>query len=293
VVLSPDGRTAASVGMLGKSITLWERATGKQRAELAGHAEMVFDVALSPDGRTLASGSMDGTVRLWDLPSGKEVGRFEGHRGWVLAVAFAPDGKTLVSGGADTTALIWDVAGRRAAPPARAADLTPKELESLWADLAGDAGKAYPAMGSLAAAPKQAVSFLKEHLGPAVAPPEAQLARLIGDLDSNDFATRQKATEELERLGDLATAALRKALDGSPSAELRRRAEKLLDAAENGPSAGEPLRALRAVELLEYVGTPEAGQLLDALSKGVPEARQTRDAKASLQRLAKRAPATP
>src|SRR5262249_31933998 len=84
--LSPDGRTWVSTVMLGKPISRGEMATGGQRAELAGHTEMVFGVAFSPDGRLLASAGMDRTVRLWGLPGGKEVARLEGHRGWVLSV---------------------------------------------------------------------------------------------------------------------------------------------------------------------------------------------------------------
>src|SRR5262249_47506475 len=95
---SPDGRTVAS------GTTLRETATGGQRVRLTGHTQEVCAVGFTADGRTLASGSMDGTVRLWDLPSGKEVGRFGEEvprfagRGWVLAVAFSPDGRTLAAG---------------------------------------------------------------------------------------------------------------------------------------------------------------------------------------------------
>jgi RNA polymerase sigma factor (sigma-70 family) len=106
VTVAPDGRTVAEPGW---PVRLVETATGRTRAELSGPKGYAYTAAFAPDGRTLAAGYTDGTVRLWDLPSGKEIGRLEGHRGSVRAVVFAPDGRALVSGGADGTARIWDV----------------------------------------------------------------------------------------------------------------------------------------------------------------------------------------
>jgi WD40 repeat protein len=64
---------------------------------------------LSPDGKTLASGSSDKTVRLWDIRTGKCLKILQGHTYWIRSVAFSPDGKTLASGNRDSTIKLWDV----------------------------------------------------------------------------------------------------------------------------------------------------------------------------------------
>src|SRR5262249_56963704 len=111
-----------------------------------------------PDGRTVASGSYDRTVRLWEAATGKEVRRFPGHAEYVKAVAFSPDGTALASGGLDAAILLWDVTGRRAGrgpTPAPA-------LNALWEDLAGaDAARAPRAVWELAARPGDALPLLQ------------------------------------------------------------------------------------------------------------------------------------
>ena len=216
--------------------------------------------------------------------------RFEGHQDEVTSVAFSPDGTPLVTGSNDSTALVWDVlpilekAGKQPAT-----ELAAAEVESHWAALAGeDAGKAFAAIRALATAPKQALPFLKDHLKPAAVPDAGQVAKWVAALDSEEFVARQKAAEQLRQLGATAVPACRKALKHSPSAEMRQRLEELLARVESRDLTAEELRCVRAAEALEWIGTPEARRLLEAVAQGLPEAAATQEAKASLDRLGKR-----
>ena len=70
---------------------------------------MVESVAFSPDGRFLASGSQDQTVRLWEVPTGQSLKTLSGHTNKVWSVVFSPDGRLLASGSADATIKLWDI----------------------------------------------------------------------------------------------------------------------------------------------------------------------------------------
>jgi hypothetical protein len=111
------------------------------------------------------------------------------------------------------------------------------------------------------------------------------VGRLIADLDDDSFEARTAAGHELEELGRAAAPALRRALEGHPSAEARRRIEALLHRLDEPIPSGERLRGLRAVEALERIQTAEARQVLEALSGGAPDAEVTLEAKAALRRL--------
>ena len=180
----------------------------------------------------------------------------------------------------------FDAAPAYAPPP-----LTKARLEDLWDDLGGrDPAREYLAVWSLAASPEQSVPLLREKVRPAASPDDEtskKAARLTARLDDDDFDVRERATDELAKLGKAAGPALRAALAGKPSAEARQRIEKLLKPLdESGPSQDER-RRLRSVEALEYAGAPEAKKALEALAEGAAGDPLTERAKKALARMAK------
>jgi hypothetical protein len=158
--------------------------------------------------------------------------------------------------------------------------------------LAGsDAAQAYVAIRRLAAAPDQAVPWLRGRLRPVSEPtprPDARrLRQLLAELDGDDFAVRERATRELEGYGEFARSVYDAVLADKPSEEVRQRVEELR--AKCDP-AGSPatLQSLRAVEVLEHIGNAAARQVLEQVAKGAARAHLTEDAAASLRRLAAR-----
>jgi hypothetical protein len=196
----------------------------------------------------------------------------------------------LVSGSSDTTALLWNVTGLPGRKHKQFTPLSAKEVETLWATLAdSNAAKAHQAICQLTTAPPQTVPFLQGHLQPVASADGQRISRWIAALDSNRFAVRDQAAKELDRLGELAEPALRQALERQGlSLEMRRRLEQLLAQLHGPVTEPERLRALRAIEVLEHIGTAEAKQMLANLAKGAPQARVTQEAKVALERLAKR-----
>jgi WD40 repeat protein len=109
VAFHPGGHILASCGGMDGSAHLLNLATG-QVTMLAGHTSGIEAVAFSPDGRRLATGSTDATVRLWDLATGQTTMTLNPHGGYVVSVAFSPDGRVLASTSLDATVRLWDPA---------------------------------------------------------------------------------------------------------------------------------------------------------------------------------------
>jgi hypothetical protein len=301
LAFSPDGRLLATTAEDDK-IWLWclHRDGTSIRVDPAplviqcpGSISPGWMVSLvfSPDGRMLATNDPHrGGVHLYEVASGRKRHRLEGHEGSgysVTSLAFSPDGRRLASGSIDTTVLVWDVTGRLDKGRLRPAQLSDKDLERLWADLTSDdAGRAYRAVWTLAAASAQVVPFLQKQLRPVPNIDPEVVAQLIARLDDDAFTVRRKALSELKKLGEVAEPALRRALEQKPSVEMRRRLQELLSTLEEERKAPsrEMLRDVRAVEVLEQIGTLDARRVLEVLSRGAPGILQ-REAQAALGRL--------
>lgn len=158
----------------------------------------------------------------------------------------------------------------------------------LWAAFAlPNAAAAFDAMLELEARPADAAKLIAEHVKPVPAVDAATAKRLLAELGSNDFATRERAEAHLSELGAGIEGDVRAAARGHDDPEVRTRAAALVKKLDNAPAN---LRTARAVEVLEHADGPECRAVLKALAGGAPGARLTRDASASLSRLIARDP---
>jgi hypothetical protein len=268
-----------------------DTATGRQIQKVPAEGAAVF--AFSTDSRLFAVADRAG-VRLWETASWKAVGSIQmpdrdtapPDRPCASSLAFSPDGRLLATGHLDGTILLWDATLRRGT---RGGPLSAGTRQALWIDLAGaDAGRAQAALWKLVDDPRASVSFLKGRLRPVLPPPPGVVQRLLDDLDHDEFKVREAAQEKLQALGEIVAPRLREALQAKPALEKQRRIEATLMAVDpSRPLSGERLRTLLAVAALERIGSGEARQALEALSRGVESARLTQAAREALTRLKK------
>jgi hypothetical protein len=282
VVFSPTGRTLAFAYQDG-TVCLRDTVRPRRCCILGCHDAPVLALSFSPDGRMLASGGKDGTIRFWELATGGERCSLRGDDCPVTGVVFSRSGLRLASTGEDGTGLVWAVLDPPAARPRRGEGLDAVNMNRLWQDLlAADASHAYRAMRALLTDPDGTVRFLSAHVTPGAPWPGPAL---IHDLDSPNYRVRDRTVAELRKLGPLADRELEHALKHSLSTEVRRQAQRLLEGGDCRVRVPELLRAIRAIELLERIGTADARAVLVNLARSADPSPLADEARAATRRL--------
>jgi hypothetical protein len=285
LAFTADGRylvatAAAQAYIKDARVFLWEMASGKS-ASAFRTAQDWSDLCLVGDGRLVLVGTGEGRgIKAYDFATDKLVATWKPMGFPTGTIALSPDGQRLAMSHSDGTVLIYKADALTKSPPLAPVKRTAKKLEALWTDLSGaDVEAAFRARWALAASPNQAVPLLRERVLPVKAPDAQALAGWIAELGSDKFKVREQAERNLVLAGDPAIAALRKVLQGTPSLEVRLRIENVLGKVEEPP-----LAALRAIAVLETIGTREAREVVEGLAKGALGARITEAAAAVLKR---------
>lgn len=337
LAFSPNSRILAT-SCLNPDILLWQVDTGKPWGRLTWTARVVADLdsrwqlAFTPDGKTLIGAGLRGHMNLWDLATGKVTRLYYRHEN-IHGLALSPDGRTLAFVD-DYTIYLFDMLThekravfeshmpkRHCEPLAFSPDgrtlkagrfddyttlfdlagvkgvKTPDAaaLARLWSRLGpGKAPDAYGAIRTLSAFPRQTVPFLRQQFRPSLPPTAAQLRRL--DRLAADLDNADFTVRQK------AQDELKQAGEGA-EASLRRAlaGRPTLEVRKQAKELLDRiahtrttrlLQHLRALEVLEHMDDAGARDLLADLAKSAPEARIRDDAKASLERVRKRPPPT-
>ncbi|QJW99571.1 sigma-70 family RNA polymerase sigma factor [Frigoriglobus tundricola] len=282
LAFSADGRLLAAQKTQDKElkesvVIVVETATGAVAAVVK--TGPLDHLALAANGRTLVTAGSS-SVEVFDTATGAQ--RLQRSLPAPATELLLPGETRALTSLADGTGLVWDLTASAGLPKPGTEAPT-----RLWDALAGaNAAAAHKAAWELVDRPAETVALLREKLKPARTADETAVKALIAKLDAPEFADREAATKALQLLGSAAAPALRAALRGDLSAEQDDRLRRLL-AATNAPivPAGDPLREVRAVAILEHIGTAEARKLLEEWAAGAPDAYVTREATAATARL--------
>jgi WD40 repeat protein len=229
LAFSNDGRTVAGLAGDGTTVLVWETTRSAPRCQVRHGLGAVVALAVSPDGKTLATA-------------------MKGDKGVFLAKTAArelPEQGTPVALSEKELAALWD------------------DLAS------ADGGKADAAWRKLGGAGDSTVPFLREKIRPIAVPAVdlTQIERWVADLDSPKYPVRERATRELQAAGELAVVPLQRLLEKNPSGEARNRATLILKKVEQPVRTPDRVRVLEAIDLLERLRTAPAVALLDEIGR--------------------------
>jgi WD40 repeat protein len=241
-------------------------------------------LAFSRDHRLVAFGRGN-SIHVWEIASQTERARFDVEGATVTSVAFSSDRNVLGAGKEDGTIELRNLRPSEA----ERVRFSGEALPAYWRTLSEpDSKKAEQAARVLVDGGQKSVALIHRLCKPVQSPSDSELASLIRDVDSDQYAVREQATTDLRELGELARSAIEKALQGKVGLEARHRLEKLLRESRSLASSHRELQAWRAIEVLERIGSSDAKEVLRTLASGVPDARVTREAQTCLERLNRR-----
>jgi WD40 repeat protein len=282
---SADGRRVAFFWTTGR-VSVFDAADGALRYREPRLWNATRYAAFRPDGEWFATTTRTqrriALRNITEPKADRSVVVLADVKSNVVGLAFTPDGRRLVSAHEDGTALVWDVeAAVRTLP--READ--PEPGDALWAGLASaDAKLAGKAVAGLIARPDVAVPLLAEMVRPAVAPNAERVKAEVEKLADRDFKVRDAAEKQLRAWGELAAEPLT-AAEPTATPEQGERIRRLLDALDGEETDAERLRLLRAVEVLERIGSQPAVAVLEKLGGGAAGSVVTREAKEAAKRV--------
>ena len=293
---STDGRLVACWNEGKKNgdpfeIHFTETVTGQPVAVVSELHGSTTTLAIAAAARALLTAD-EQFLYLHDVATGKKRGRFalpdmgRGHSTGspVVAIRVLPGDRHVLTSLADGTALIWDLSAFPTPALADKHGLT--EMRTWWEELADeDAARAFLAGWKLteSSAP-EVLKFLRERVRPVGGIDKMLVQKLIGDLDSAKFATREVASWRLLKMGLAVLPEVRRRPSGL-SAEVVERLTRLEEHLTNPIPTGETLRILRAVAVLQRIGTIEARKLLEDLAGGFSDAPETRAAQWTMRQL--------
>jgi WD40 repeat protein len=310
VTFSPDGRCLAAAGTYAVGRALQGGGAALNGGTNAYLGSIKRDdtwlsvqnqgstLGLSPDGRLLAlaygnrlhlgrflveNEMQHRRISLWETATGKEI--MQVAQDGATVVALSPDGRKLAAGSTFNAVQFWDLTPVGWPHQGKQPNLDVKELDKLWATLADEgSGSAYTSIWTLGAVGDPAVAYLKEKLQPVQSVGD-QVRELLPKLDGEKYATREAAFGALKKLGPVIEMDLCAALEGKVSPEMRKRLQKLVDSWEKRPTSAEELRGVRAIQVLERIGSAEARAVLARVAEGAPGAWLTQQARLALKRL--------
>jgi WD40 repeat protein len=318
------GPLVAVASAMDSSVQIWDYTTQRVLREFKFKSGNGYNLALSPDGRVLATGERD--ILLWDVATATLLGSItdKGHR--YSSYAFSANGRLIAATDYNSADVkVWDVftreeVARFTGHTARATciafspdgsllasgsedttillwdvsklnsmppatDPAAELTEKGWQELPARGDAGWQAATNLISGGERTIAFLKDRLKPREAADPDGVRKLLADLADDDFEKRQLATSSLIDLADTAEPQLRKALEEKQSPDVEARIKRALAKRSPLPDDRDQIREDRALYVLEQMDTKASRELLERIAAGVSCSRLTVDAKAALDRL--------